>query len=101
MRACLTIAMLFLFAFPAVADEMSLVNCNILSNSAASGALKLRQAIGEVKGEALHEMIPALPESAKDEAKDVEDARIGMESAMREYMISLDAFSKAVKDCGN
>jgi len=84
-----------------VAEEMSMVDCNILSNSASIGALKLREAIGLVKGQALHEVIPVLPESAKDEAKDVEDARIGVESAIREYMLSMEAFSKAVKDCGN
>jgi hypothetical protein len=100
MRACLIAAMV-LISGPSMAEEMSTVDCNILSNSASIGALKLRQAIGEINGQALHAVIPVLPESAKDEAKDVEDARIGVESAIREYMISMDAFAKAVKDCGN
>ena len=70
-----------LIANPAAA-EMSVTGCNALSDSAGAAALQLRSTVG-------------------DEAADLEDARIGAESALREYGLSLEAFAKAIKDCGN
>jgi len=95
------VALAFLLIANPAAAEMSVTGCNALSDSAGAAALQLRSTIGVVKGEAFHEAVPMMPASARDEAADLEDARIGAESALREYGLSLEAFAKAIKDCGN
>lgn len=94
------LAVIFLMISSPAMAQMTPAGCNLMSASASNAAAQLRDTIGQVKGEAFHAAMPSMPESVKDEAADVEDARIGAESAIREYMISLDAFSKAIKDCG-
>jgi hypothetical protein len=89
------------FVLPASAEEMSPVGCNALSESAASAADRLEETLLTMKGDAFRAAMAVMPDSAKDEAGDLDDARIGAESALRVYKASLEAFAKAIKDCGN
>lgn len=91
-----------IFATPATAEEMSPTACNTLSASAGIASGRLHEMLSSLSsGEAFRAAMPVMPKSAQAAAADAEAARVGAASAIKEYMIALEDFSKAIKDCGN
>ncbi|WP_192246032.1 hypothetical protein [Mesorhizobium silamurunense] len=99
MKALIVCAML---VTPAAAQEMSPTACNTLSASAQNASGRLKEMLASLSsGDAFRAAMPVMPKSAQAAAADAEDARVGAASALKEYMIALDDFSKAIKGCGN
>ncbi|RWG54851.1 MAG: hypothetical protein EOQ64_18890 [Mesorhizobium sp.] len=91
-----------ILATPAAAQEMSPTACNTLSASAENASVRLNDMLSSLSsGEAFRAAMPVMPKSAQAAAADAEDARVGAASALKEYMLALEDFSKAIKDCGN
>lgn len=89
-----------LIATPASA-EMSPSACNALSDAASNAAENMIGVIDQLRGEAFRSAMPVMPEGAKDEASDVDNARSVAQAALREYQRTLRTFSVAIQDCGS
>lgn len=100
MRVVLLVSLIIL-STPAVADEMTPVGCNAISESAVLAAEALDNIQSRLAGFALHDAIPYMPEPAKAAATTVEDKEADAGVAISDYAKALRDFATAIKACGN
>ncbi len=82
------------------ASGMSPAACDALGNAADNAAENMDGVIGQLTGEAFRNAMPMIPEDAKNEAVDVDNARIAAQLALRQYQRALKTFSSAIQNCG-